>query len=316
MSVTLERVILGRTGLEVTVAGLGSGGHSKLGLRGDGGEDGAVAVVRRALDLGINLIDSSEVYGTEEAIGKGIEGRRDEVVLATKLAPHTKDGHKGPEEIERSLDASLRRLRMDRIDVYQVHGVNAQEYDAVVRDVYPTLLRMREKGKIRFIGITEAFASDTGHAMLARATAEDIWDTIMVGFNLLNPCARRVVLPQAIERNIGVLCMFAVRRALTSIENLRAFANDMIDRGLVPADELDRERPLGFLLDDGVAGSLAEAAYRFCRHEAGLHCILSGTGSIAHLEENARALGMPPLSNAAHARLTDLFGRIDSVSGN
>src|SRR5258708_5890401 len=83
----MERTTLGRTGLDVSIAGLGCGGHSRLGLTNGGSEDAAVAVVHRALDLGINLIDTARVYGTEEVVGRALASRRDDVVLSTKAMP-------------------------------------------------------------------------------------------------------------------------------------------------------------------------------------------------------------------------------------
>jgi len=312
----MEHVFLGRTGLNVSVAGLGCGGHSKLGLRTGGDHQNAVAIVRRALDLGVDIIDTSEVYGTEEAIGEAVEGRRDEVVLATKLVVNTRSGMKNAAEIEDSIDASLKRLRTDRIDIYQAHGIPIDRYEAVVRDVYPVLAAARKKGKIRFIGITEGFSGDTDHKTLREATKSNLWDTIMVGFNILNPCARAQVLPQAIAKNIGVLCMFTVRRGLQSVENLKTFTDKMIADGALDPAAIDRDRPLGFLLDEGIVETLAEAAYRFARYEPGLHCILTGTGSIAHLEENIRSILKDPLPPDALARINGAFGNVDSVSGN
>ena len=311
----METRILGRTGLRVTAMGLGSGGHSKLGLARGGDPANAVSVVRHAMDLGINVLDSAEGYKTEAVVGEAIQGRRDQVVLATKTGVFTQGRVKTPDEIEQSIDNSLRKLRTDVIDIYQAHGVGGGQYDQVARHVVPVLEEMREKGKLRYIGITEAFGGDTTHRMLTRAVKDDCWDTIMVGFNFMNPSARKHVLPMIREKNIGVFCMFAIRNMLTNHERARALINQLIEEGIVDGSKLNRDAPLDFLIDES-CDSIAEAAYRFCLHEPGLDCILSGTGSVEHLDENFQSLSAPPLSDAVLARLNDCFGHVDSVSCN
>jgi L-galactose dehydrogenase len=309
----LQKAELGRTGLKVTVMGLGGGGPSKLGLGRGRGEKNAVAVVRRALDLGINLIDTSENYGTEGVIGEAIRGRREEVVLATKVSPRRNDRTRTPAQISESLDQSLHHLGTDRIDVYQLHGVTPQYYDEVARRVCPVLLRLREQGKIRFIGITERFNADREHSMLHKALADDLWDTIMVGFNLLNPSARVTVVPRAQEKNIGVMCMFPVRRALVDWQTAGNYVRNLIEEGIVSPAEVDPDDPLGFL--EEACASMPEAAYRFCLHEPGIDTVLSGTGSTEHLEENIRATQLGPLPEALLKRLSAMFGHLNNLTG-
>ena len=138
----------------------------------------------------------------------------------------------------------------------------------------------------------------------------------MVGFNMLNQSARERVLAATREQRIGTLCMFAVRRALSHPEALRDVMADLARQGLVDTAGFDPADPLGFLLSEGGAESLPDAAYRFCRREAGLDVILSGTSSIAHLRENAASMERPALHASAAERLRQLFARVDSVSGN
>lgn len=313
----MDKRILGRTGLEVTAMGLGAGGHSKLGLAKGKDHANAVSVVRRALDLGINIIDTSAGYRTEAAIGEAIEGRHDDVVLATKFGP-CRDGQiRSSADIEQLLDQSLCNLKTDTIDIYQVHAAQVAHYDEIVDRIVPVLVRMRDKGKIRFIGITERFSGDTDHKMLNRAVEDDYWDTIMVGFNLMNPSARTHILKVAREKKIGTFCMFAIRRALTDPKLARALILDLVKQGKVDDSKLDLNNPLEFLLGNGeVAESIAEAAYRFCLHEPGLDVILSGSGNINHLEDNFRYFQMPPLPEAVLQKLNECFGHLDCVSCN
>jgi aryl-alcohol dehydrogenase-like predicted oxidoreductase len=305
-------VVLGRTGLEVSVMGLGGGGESRLGLRRDNDGD-AVRLVRAALDRGINFIDTAEAYGTEAAIGKAIRDvRRDTVVLSTKKTTFT-DDLIDPEGVVRSLEASLEKLGTDYVDIYHLHGVRPAAYVDLRERIVPVLLRLREQGKIRFLGITEAFAVDPAHAMLERALLDDLFDVVMVGFNILNQSARRTVFPLAIERRVGTLVMFAVRRAFSRRDRLHEFLAQLAARGDFPPSLV--AYGLDFLLDDGYASSLADAAYRFCRYKPGVHVVLSGTGNPAHLGENMVSLSKPPLPAGHRERLVDLFRYVDDVSG-
>lgn len=310
----MDSTILGRTGLRVSVMGLGAGGHSRIGRSTGRSPRESVEVVRKAIDAGITLIDTAESYETESIVGEALRGReRDRIVLSTK-----KSIHEGLDEagLRRGLEESLRRLGTDRVDVYHLHGVSPLQYPACAETLVPALGKLRKEGKIRFTGITEQFGTDTRHEMISLALADDAWDVIMVGLNLLNQSARRAVLPLARERNVGVLVMFALRRALSVPERLREVVRQLVERGELDAAELDLRDPLGFLVREGGALSVTDAAYRFCRHESGVHVVLSGTGNLAHLEENLLSLSGPPLPAADLERVRRLFGRVDSVSGN
>ncbi len=312
----MQTITLGRTGLDVTVAGLGCGGHSRLGMATGRDEAHATRVVQAALDLGINFFDTARAYGTEAAVGKAIRGRRDRVVLSTKALPVGASGMLGAKDLRESLELSLERLGTDYVDVFHLHGVLADQYTHCIDELLPELLRAKEAGKIRFVGITERFGNDTSHAMLDRALPDDHFDVIMVGHNLLNPSARRSVFPLTRAHDVGTLIMFAVRRALTSPENVRAIIDTLIEAGAVDARHVDRTDPLGFVTAHHEVKSLVEAAYRFCRYEPGAHVILTGTGSVEHLRENVASILAAPLPMEIVARLEQVFGSVDSVSGD
>jgi aryl-alcohol dehydrogenase-like predicted oxidoreductase len=312
----MEYVTLGRTGLTVSVAGLGCGGYSRLGLATGHDHAHARDVVAAALDLGINFIDTARAYGTERVVGEAIRGRRDQVVLSTKASPGWGDELLSAEGLRESLEASLTRLGTDHVDVFHLHGVLPEQY-AYCRDhLVPELLRQRQAGRIRFLGITERFAADTGHRLLSQTLSDDCFDVIMVGHNLLNPSARRSVFPVTRDRRVGTLIMFAVRRALTSREAARDVVAKLIEAGAVDGGAVDEDDPLGFLEAHPEVDSLVQAAYRFCRHEPGADVILTGTGSIAHLRDNVAAILAPPLPAEIAARLERMFGNVDSVSGD
>ncbi|WP_437597037.1 aldo/keto reductase [Sorangium sp. So ce590] len=309
----MNRIILGRTGLEVSVLGLGAGGDSRLGT-GRIAEADSLRLVHAAIERGVNFIDTAEAYGTEALLGKALrEVPRERVVLSTKKTTRL-DAPVRPEDVVSSLHASLERLGTDHVDVYHLHGVLPHHYADLRERIVPVLLRLREQGKIRFLGITEAFAADPSHAMLEQALRDDLWDVVMVGFNLLNQSARTSVFPLTRAKNVGTLIMFAVRRALSRPERLRELLADLAARGKV-SPELAAEGLDGLLEGEHIA-SLPDAAYRFCRDEPGAHVILSGTSSAAHLLENARSIDAPPLTARARERLIEAFARVDDVSGH
>jgi L-galactose dehydrogenase len=311
----MEYTTLGRTGLRVSVMGLGCGGPSRVGQSTGSSEAEQVALIRQALDAGVNFIDTAEAYQTEEVVGRAIKGlNRDSIVISTKKS--TWEDPLTPEDVQESLEASLKRLGVDYVDVYHLHGVARQDYDYLLAEIVPALQKLREQGKLRFIGITEQGRTDPGHEMLQRAVQDDGWDVMMVMFNILNQSARKRVLAQAREKGIGILVMFAVRLALSKPERLKEVIQELIENGQVVPTEIDEADPLDFLIDQGGAVSLPDAAYRFCRDEPGTHVVLVGTGNLAHLRANLESFARPPLPEETVRRLKHIFRHADSVSGH
>ena len=311
----MEYRTLGRTGLQVSVMGIGAGGPSRLG-QGDGirTEAESIDLVLRGLDAGINFIDTAEAYRTEEIVGGAIAQReRSKIIISTKK--RLRGENISPAELRAGLHNSLRRLRTDYVDVYHLHGLKPEQYEYYLREIAPVMQDLRDEGKIRFIGVTENWSGDLEHKMLARAIQDGAWDVIMVGFNLLNQSARETVLRAAIENNIGVLIMFAIRRALSQPAKLKATIQSLIDSGEVDPRDIDLANPLSFLVESGAAPSVADAAYRFCRDEPGTHVILSGTGVPQHLDANLATFERPPLPAEVSARLKQIFRNARSVTG-
>ena len=313
----MEYTRLGKTGISVSVMSLGTGGHSRIGQSTGRTEDESVRVIQEAMDSGINLIDSSEAYGTEDIVGKGILGiQRDKCVLTTKCSMFKDDVLKRAPDLIDSLDASLKRLNTNYIDVYMLHAVNINEYDYAVKELVPAMLKMKAAGKIGFLGITEAFASDPDHKTITRAVDDDIWDVMMVGFNILNYSAANYILKKSQLKDIGIMDMFAVRRALVGGQPLFELVSELIDKGLINKDKIDLDDPLGFVVNEYGCKDLTEAAYRFCRYEPGIDTVLSGTGNIEHLKQNITSILKEPLPKDCVLRLKDIFKNVDSVSGN
>lgn len=309
----MEYTTLGRTGLKVSVMGLGCGGPSRIGQNTGISEEKSIQIVKHALKSGINFIDTAEVYRTEQIVAKGIKDfNRNEIIISTKKSTW---GTLSPKEVLKSFERSLKNLRTEYIDIYHLHGVILQDYDYLYSEIVPTLLELKDQDKIRFIGITERFNPDPNHSMLQRALQDDIWDVMMVGFNILNQSARDRVLAKAIEKNIGILIMFAVRLALSRPKRLKECINELIEKNQINPSEIDVEEPLKFLIHDGGAENLVDAAYRFCCYEPGTHVILSGTGNLSHLKNNLDSILRPSLPEKDLIRLKKIFKDVDSISG-
>jgi aryl-alcohol dehydrogenase-like predicted oxidoreductase len=309
----MQFTTLGRTGLNVSILGVGAGGPSRLGQRTNKTEADSIAIVRQALDAGVNFIDTAEAYSTEEIVGKAIKGlRRDSIVISTKKRVGDK---LTPNEVITGLENSLKRLGTDYVDIYNLHGVRPAQYDYLLENIVPVFQQLQSAGKIRFLGITEVFNRDKEHRMLQRALQNDIWDVMMVGFNLLNQSARESILPHTMKQNIGVQVMFAVRLALSRPDRLKEVIQELIEAGELNPNEINVDDPFDFVLTESDAVSLTDAAYRFCRDEPGTHVVLSGTGNPEHLKANIESMARPALPQAVVDKLKHIFRLAVSVSG-
>ena len=310
----MQYTTLGRTGLKVSVAGLGCGGFSKLGLGTGQSAEHAAGIIRQALDLGVNLIDTAAVYGTEDVVGAALRDvPRDSVVVCTKASKPAGDKAFSVDKVIASLDGSLQRLGLDYVDVFQLHAVPPAAYDHVRDVIAPSLLKEREKGKFRYLGITETAPNDPEQHMLNRAMRDDAWDTAMVAFHLMDQVARTQVFPHTLANRIGTLMMFAVRGIFARPAQLAATMRDLAAAGLVPAWLAETDDPLGFLIHPEGASSLTDAAYRYVRHEPGVDVVLFGTGDAGHLRTNIASILKPPLPAADRAKLQELFSHLRGV---
>jgi aryl-alcohol dehydrogenase-like predicted oxidoreductase len=307
----MDYTTLGRTGLRVSVAGLGTGGFSRLGLRAGKSEDDAARLIEEAFGLGLNFIDTAPSYGTEGVVGRALKSiPRDKLVIATKAQIHRGDDWYTPAQVVESLDKSLRTIGTDHIDVFNLHGIELDEYDYALGTIAPALVKEKEKGKICHIGLTENPISDFANAMLKRALRDDVWEVFMVGFHMLHQGARANVFPLTREKGIGTLLMFAVRSIFTDPPRIKRELAALADKGLIDGKRIDRDDPLGFLVHAGGAANITEAAYRYARHEPGVDVTLFGTGSADHLRANIAALSKLPLPEADRATLAKLFGHL------
>lgn len=310
----MDYTALGRTGLEVSVAGLGCGGNSRLGMGTGKSEAESIAVVRTAMDLGVNFLDTAEEYGTEPIVGKAVAGvARDSVVISTKTLLRKNGELQTPQQVRSALDGSLERLRLEHIDAYLLHAVAPADYDYAVSEIAPVLLREKDKGKISHIGLTETAPRDPTQQMLQRAVHDACWEVAMLAFHMMNQGARRNVLPHTLANGIGTLMMFVVRNIFSRHGELQAVMRDLAHQGTVPSELAERDNPLDFLLHEDGASSLTDAAYRFVRHEPGVDVVLFGTGNVAHVAGNVASILSPPLPLADRDKLATAFGHLTGV---
>lgn len=208
----MERRRLGTAGPVVSALGLGTMGVAWYGTPDD---DEAVATMRRALDLGIDLIDTADVYASghsEELVGRAIRGRRDEVVLATKFgnlldergAFAGVDGR--PDYVRRACDASLRRLGVDTIDLYLQHRVDAS---TPIEETIGAVAELVAEGKVRFVGLSEA-----GAETIRRAHATHPISALQTEYSLVTRDVEEEILPTVRELGIGFVAYSPLGRAL------------------------------------------------------------------------------------------------------
>lgn len=310
----MQYTTLGRTNLKVSVAGLGTGGFSRMGLKSGKSEEEAARLVCEAIALGVNFIDTAPPYGTEGVVGRALRAvPRESVVVATKATVRRGGRWWTPADVVASLDNSLRVMGTDYVDVFNLHAVEPSMYDYALESLAPALAREKEKGKIRHVGLTENPIVDFTNATLKRALADPVWEVFMVGFHMLHQGARANVFPATRANGVGTLIMFAVRRIFADPPRLAREIRQLAEQGQVEEWLGEGDDPLGFLVHAGGADSLIDAAYRFARHEAGTDVVLFGTGDAAHLRANVASLLKPALPEPDRAKLAALFGHIKGI---
>ena len=229
----MQKRTLGKSSLAVSAVGLGCMSMSNVYGKGDEAE--CIAVVHRALDLGVNFFDSSDMYGwgqNEELLGRALRGRRDEVVLATKFGNLRKpDGTAGvngrPEYVPQACDASLKRLGVSTIDLYFQHRVDPS---VPIEDTVGAMSRLVEAGKVRHLGLSEA-----APATVRRAHAVHPITALQSEFSLLYRVEAEETLPTLRELGVSFVAYSPLGRSLLTARTRSA--------GEIPADDRRRDHP-------------------------------------------------------------------------
>jgi aryl-alcohol dehydrogenase-like predicted oxidoreductase len=201
----MEMRKLGRQGLEVSAEGLGCMGMSEF--YGPGDEDESIATIHRALDLGVNFLDTADMYGpfkNEELVGRAVRGRRNEVVLATKFGivrdasnPTIRGISGRPEYVRQACDGSLKRLGVDHVDLYYQHRVDP---DVPIEDTAGAMSRLVEEGKVRFLGLSEA-----GAETIRRAHAVHPITALQSEYSLWSRDIEDEIIPAVRELGVGLV---------------------------------------------------------------------------------------------------------------
>lgn len=318
----MEYAVLGRTGLRVSRAGFGGGGIGQVW--GPTTEEESVRAVHRALNLGINFFDVAPVYGNgraEEVLGLALQGHREEAIVATKVRLRAEEMDDVAGAVTRSVDGSLRRLRMDAVDVLHVHNrftlrrgevPDSLSADDVLGPVLEAYLSVQRAGKTRFIGVS---AMEPHVPSLKRILESGRYDTVLAYYNLLNWTAQEPPPPGVNLFDNGQIIPLAksLDMGVIGIRSHAAGAlTEQVDRSVAPGSPLDqdltRAGSLGFLLE-GPISTLSQAAMIFCLMNQDIHTTVPGVKNTAEAEEIVGCVDLPALPEHHLSLLRELYSR-------
>jgi len=322
----MENRKLGRTGLDVSVLGFGCGAVGGLMVRGTPADQ--ERAVARAIELGITYFDTAAMYGNGESernLGRVMKSLKPDIRVGTKVRIPAGERNRVAAAVTQSLEASLQRLQLERVDLFQLHNHITRDGrdsdltpEIVLGEVVPAFERSREQGKTRFYGITAVGDTPALH-QVADARA---FDTAQVSYNLLNPSAGATVPAGYPAHDFGDL-LGHTRAANMGVINIRVLAAgalsgseerhplgsptvEPIGSGSTYHLDAERARRLQPLIQEGHAESLIDAALRFAIANAAVSTVLVGYSPLDQLEYAARSLNKGPLSRAALDRLAEL----------
>jgi D-threo-aldose 1-dehydrogenase len=303
----LQKVQLGKTGLEVTQVGMG--GAALGGLYTEVLEAAALATVKRAIELGINFIDTAPLYGhgkSEIFLGRALGGvPRDSFVLATKVgrvlipvapADLAKDEFENPEPfrpvfdfsfdgVMRSFEASLKRLNLDRVDVLHIHDPD-DHYEEAIRGAYPALARLRSEGAIKAVG-----AGMNQAEALARFARDGQFDCFLLAgrYTLIDHTGLKELLPLCEQKGISIIIGGPYNSGILASGAAPGAKFNYADAS---ADVLEKVRRI-----DGVCRQFSvpmkAAALQFPLAHPAVACVIPGARSVAELDENFKMASHP-----------------------
>ena len=317
----------GRTGVKVSALGFGCGAVGGIMVRGDPADQ--ERLVARAIAVGVNYFDTAVLYGdgeSEKNLGRVLQKLKPaDAIVGTKVRIPPDASGRIAETIAASLESSLARLRLDRVDIFHLHnpitlsgGGSALSVRQVLDEVVPAFRRLRQQGKIRFLGISAI--GDT--AALHQVIDAGVFDSAQVVYNMLNPSAGEALPQNYPAQDYGRL-FDHTKAAGVGVVGIRVLAGGALSGSAErhpiasPAPEpigsamsydadLDRARRLMPLVKDGFAGSLTEAATRFALSHPAMGTILVGMATPQQFEDALAAVEKGPLPQAALDRLSTL----------
>src|SRR6185437_2802018 len=322
----MERQMLGKTGVEVSLLGFGCGAVGGLMVGGEPAEQ--ERAVARALELGINYFDTASQYGngrSETNLGRVLKALKPQVYVGTKVRLPPTPPREIAAAIAASLEDSLERLQLERVDLFQFHNAIVGKTEGanfaveeVLGEVVPAFERLRRQGKIGFFGITAVGET----AALHRVVDARAFDTAQVSYNLLNPSPGGPVPAGFPAQDYGNL-LAHTKAADMGVINIRVLAGGAlsgseerhplgspppapIGSGETYSTDVGRARRLAPLVAEGHADSLVEASLRYVVAKDAVSTVLVGYSTMEHLEYAAAALAKGPLSAAALARAAQL----------
>ncbi len=326
----MQKRVFGRTGMQLSVLGFGCGAVGGLMVRGDAADQ--ERTVARAIASGVNYFDTAVQYGdgeSEKNLGRILQKLKPaDVVVGTKVrVPPSEFGRIG-ETIAASLEDSLARLRLDQVDIFHLHnpitekgGGSSLGVAQVLDEVAPAFDRLRQQGKIRFLGLTAVGET----AALHRVIAARVFDSAQIVYNMLNPSAA-VELPAGYPAQDYGRLFDATAAAGVGVVGIRVLAGGALSGSAErhpiasPAPEpigsamrydadIDRARRLMPLVEQGFAASLTEAATRFALSHPAMGTILVGMATPQQFEDALAAVEKGPLPQAALDQLSALRQR-------
>lgn len=319
--------VFGRTGLKLSVLGFGCGAVGGIMVRGDPADQ--ERTVARAIDAGVNYFDTAVQYGdgeSEKNLGRVLQRLKPaDVTVGTKVRLPPGDFGRIADAVTTSLEGSLARLRLERVDIFHLHnaitetgGGSALSVRQVLDEVVPAFERLRQQGKIRFLGITAVGDTAALHQVIdARA-----FDSAQVVYNMLNPSAAEPLPQNYPAQDYGRLFDHTTAAGV-GVVGIRVLAGGALSGSAErhpiasPAPEpigsamsydadLDRARRLIPLVKEGFAGSLTEAATRFALSHPAMGTLLVGMATPQQFEDALAAVQKGPLPQAALGRLSAL----------
>lgn len=323
----MQMRVFGRTKMQVSVLGFGCGAVGGLMVRGDPADQ--ERTVARAIATGVNYFDTAVQYGDGESetnLGRILQKLKpSNVVVGTKVRLPPADFGRIAEAVTTSLEGSLARLRLERVDIFHLHnpitekgGGTALSVRQVLDDVVPAFERLRAQGKIRFLGLTAVGDTKALHQVIDAGA----FDSAQIVYNMLNPSAAEALPQNYPAQDYGRL-FDHTKAAGVGVVGIRVLAGGALSGSAErhpiasPAPEpigsamnydsdIDRARRLSPLVEEGFVGSLTEAATRFAISSPSMGTILVGMATPQQFEDALAAVEKGPLPQAALDRLSAL----------